>query len=455
MEKIFDIAKDSEQSWGTLATAIDGNFEEVSVQIKKLDDAIHTTEIVQVEGVVGEGIVFGNSVGDMVAFNTNNPIQWKHKAFEIEENIAYTLVVSRYPGGDAYQYAVCDGSDKVLYVLSSREIFIDHSATDVEVTLPQQSGQSKIYASYLPNGDSVPSIKYNRSVSYLDALNTNVREVDSKIECKFFNELNVLIDNDSINGWLDYTDSILSFKSANRNGTGGARCLDKFVYEGAQYTPQWCPEAGDDWKDYKGLSDPHYAGGISPYTVGSEDWCQASANNCLYGHLGRLIKQVTDNGYPSPDIFILNIMGVNDTWDVPKASIGTVLGTVEDAMTGKWSEITRTTILRALRWYIVKFRQTYPNCKVLFKTSSQQSADRHPSFADVELPVLELMKQLSVPVIDSYAECGIMADLEAYDSTKMGVGCTWTIDGTHPNAAGYEMDGKYVAHQLKKIYINE
>lgn len=28
MEKIFDIAKDSEKSWGTLATAIDGNFEE-------------------------------------------------------------------------------------------------------------------------------------------------------------------------------------------------------------------------------------------------------------------------------------------------------------------------------------------------------------------------------------------------------------------------------------------
>ena len=26
MEKIFDIAKDSEQSWGTLATAIDENF---------------------------------------------------------------------------------------------------------------------------------------------------------------------------------------------------------------------------------------------------------------------------------------------------------------------------------------------------------------------------------------------------------------------------------------------
>lgn len=30
MEKIFDIAKDKEQSWGTLATAIDGNFDDTA-----------------------------------------------------------------------------------------------------------------------------------------------------------------------------------------------------------------------------------------------------------------------------------------------------------------------------------------------------------------------------------------------------------------------------------------
>lgn len=30
MEKIFDIAKDNEQSWGTLAAAIDGNFDDTA-----------------------------------------------------------------------------------------------------------------------------------------------------------------------------------------------------------------------------------------------------------------------------------------------------------------------------------------------------------------------------------------------------------------------------------------
>lgn len=33
MEKIFDIAKDSEKSWGVIAQGIDGNFEELSLKV--------------------------------------------------------------------------------------------------------------------------------------------------------------------------------------------------------------------------------------------------------------------------------------------------------------------------------------------------------------------------------------------------------------------------------------
>ena len=35
MEKIFDIAKDSEQKWGVIAQGIDGNFEKLA---SKVDD---------------------------------------------------------------------------------------------------------------------------------------------------------------------------------------------------------------------------------------------------------------------------------------------------------------------------------------------------------------------------------------------------------------------------------
>lgn len=40
MEKIFDIAKDSEKSWGVIAQGIDGNFEEVEGKIKKTESII-------------------------------------------------------------------------------------------------------------------------------------------------------------------------------------------------------------------------------------------------------------------------------------------------------------------------------------------------------------------------------------------------------------------------------
>lgn len=36
MEKIFDIAKDSEKSWGVIAQGIDGNFEHVTNKIETL-----------------------------------------------------------------------------------------------------------------------------------------------------------------------------------------------------------------------------------------------------------------------------------------------------------------------------------------------------------------------------------------------------------------------------------
>lgn len=45
MEKIFDIAKDKEQSWGTLATAIDGNFEEVNAEVSGIKNNFDITTI--------------------------------------------------------------------------------------------------------------------------------------------------------------------------------------------------------------------------------------------------------------------------------------------------------------------------------------------------------------------------------------------------------------------------
>lgn len=45
MEKIFDIAKDSEKSWGVIAQGIDSNFEEMSAKISNIGDEIGKQQI--------------------------------------------------------------------------------------------------------------------------------------------------------------------------------------------------------------------------------------------------------------------------------------------------------------------------------------------------------------------------------------------------------------------------
>ena len=143
----------------------------------------------------------------------------------------------------------------------------------------------------------------------------------------------------------------------------------------------------------------------------------------------------------------MNIMGVNDTWG--SGSIDSVIGTFENAISGSYEQIQRTTILNSVRWFVTKFRATFPNCKLFWKTSTQQSSDRHTNFYKVEEPLLQLLRFLSVPVIDSYAEVGIMRELEHYPADNN----QWTSDGTHPTAAGYQMDGEFVASKLKAWFL--
>nr|DAU65838.1 MAG TPA: protein of unknown function (DUF4886) [Caudoviricetes sp.] len=45
MEKIFDIAKDKEQSWGTLATAIDGNFDGITTSLNGKSEPFYKSKI--------------------------------------------------------------------------------------------------------------------------------------------------------------------------------------------------------------------------------------------------------------------------------------------------------------------------------------------------------------------------------------------------------------------------
>lgn len=81
MEKIFDIAKDNEQSWGTLAAAIDGNFEEVDIEVSNLEDAILLNNKV--------GVTFVN-YGDNVYWADIAPLTKNEKYFlQLPANTTY------------------------------------------------------------------------------------------------------------------------------------------------------------------------------------------------------------------------------------------------------------------------------------------------------------------------------------------------------------------------------
>ena len=62
MEKIFDIAKDKEQSWGTLATAIDGNFDEIRLQINMHHGEDYTEELTDNNMYIETGFPIGTTI---------------------------------------------------------------------------------------------------------------------------------------------------------------------------------------------------------------------------------------------------------------------------------------------------------------------------------------------------------------------------------------------------------
>lgn len=112
MEKIFDIAKDKEQSWGTLATAIDGNIEGLEQEVGELDGQINgeggdidLTKIPTISGII-------NAQSYKWELVTN--LYYRHKAVEVSEGETYHIVANDTKAIEYYQtseYNVADGED--------------------------------------------------------------------------------------------------------------------------------------------------------------------------------------------------------------------------------------------------------------------------------------------------------------------------------------------------------
>ena len=247
-----------------------------------------------------------------------------------------------------------------------------------------------------------------------------------------FTKLNLGVDGDSImagNQWSYYATQYLGLANHHNVAVGSATFSDRTqTYEGVTYVTQ-----NYDDPDFAGIS-----GGWQPTTDPVE--IQKRCNNCARVHVQKFISEVTAGTYPVPDIFVF-AMGTNDS----------TIGTVADALNGKdpdaLSAAVRQTMVGGARWAIQKIITTYPNCRVYISAPIQRAdATANAKGLEKSIALKEISNSLSVGYFNTFGECGITEKVESGTAPYLS-------DGLHPNAAGQQLMGKYLAKEIRNNYF--
>ena len=247
-----------------------------------------------------------------------------------------------------------------------------------------------------------------------------------------FTKLNLGVDGDSItagNQWSYYATQYLGLANHHNVAVGSATFSDRTqTYEGVTYVTQ-----NYDDPDFAGIS-----GVWQPTTDPVE--IQKRCNNCARVHVQKFISEVTAGTYPVPDIFVF-AMGTNDS----------TIGTVADALNGKdpdaLSAAVRQTMVGGARWAIQKIITTYPNCRVYISAPIQRAdAMANAKGLEKSIALKEISNSLSVGYFNTFGECGITEKVESGTAPYLS-------DGLHPNAAGQQLMGKYLAKEIRNNYF--
>lgn len=119
MEKIFDIAKDKEQSWGTLATAIDGNFDEIRLQINTHHGEDYTEELTDNNMYIETGF----PIGTTISLEPTSGGGYVYIILDCKQGDKY--IVSGRGGSRPRTYAFVDSSNVLQEVSDAGEILED------------------------------------------------------------------------------------------------------------------------------------------------------------------------------------------------------------------------------------------------------------------------------------------------------------------------------------------
>lgn len=191
-----------------------------------------------------------------------------------------------------------------------------------------------------------------------------------------------------------------------------------------------------DTQDYGSVGFAGISGGWQPTEDAHE--MQMRHNNTSKVHIQKFIAEVNEGKFPAPDVFVFS-MGTNDSR----------LGTAEEALRSKsLDEVDVTTMAGGARWAIQTIIETYPNCRVFVCTPIQTSDPEHNAANLKKIEILrEICRSLSVQMIDCYGECGITEKLEN------GHGQRYLRDGLHPEKAGQQLMGRYIAKEIRNNFF--
>lgn len=115
MEKIFDIAKDSEQKWGVIAQGIDGNFEKLS---SKVDEKTNKKQGINLfnpndaDVLIGKFINYSGDIGTSFSYNASGYIP-------VKEGKTYYCAKDSSNG---YRFVCCYDSDKNVVASAFEEV---------------------------------------------------------------------------------------------------------------------------------------------------------------------------------------------------------------------------------------------------------------------------------------------------------------------------------------------
>ena len=252
-----------------------------------------------------------------------------------------------------------------------------------------------------------------------------------------FKEMDLAVDGDSITAgeqWSAHVYRKLGFASHYNVAVGSAVWYKRTIT---------CSQVSVTTQDY---DDPDFAG-ISDGWLETDDpeELRKRANNCAVVHVHRFLSDVKKGLAKKPDVFAF-AMGTNDAADC--------LGDAEKALRGKEldgnPDIDLFTEAGAMRWCIQTISENFPDARIFVLTPIQAADPAHN--AKIERQISEVFTKItggmSVQLIDCFHGAGICEKFEV-----VGGEGRYLRDGLHPKENGQELEGSFVAAQIKnKIF---